>query len=192
MAKPASTFITRSKGRCWTGRRGFTLVELMLASVLSAIVFAALFSAYIFMARNLTRMANFQQQQVQDRRALYVLTKDISEATQVTAALPAQLSLTLATQPSTTAITYLYDATLHQLTRQVNGAVPAPVLLSNLTSFSFSYFDKNGAPSPPVPFLMQVQMSYTSAVGDRPNGTQSADTVVSARMVLRSKPPLGQ
>ncbi len=190
MVKPASTFITKSRGPTCNNRRGFTLVELMVASVLSAVVFAALFSAYIFMARSLTRMANFQQQQVQNRRALYVMEKDINEATHVTTALPGTLQLTLSV---TTVVTYTYDSSAHTLTRVAVGSSPSTtVLLSNLTSFSFSYFDKNGAASPSLPFLMQVQMSYTSAVGDGPNGTRSADTVVSSRMVLRSKPPLGQ
>ena len=67
MARMASAFITNGKPPQPGPLRGFTLVELMLASVISAIVFAAIFSAYIFMARNLARMANFQQQQVQNR-----------------------------------------------------------------------------------------------------------------------------
>ena len=169
----------------------------MVAAVLSTIVFAAIFSAYIFMARNLTRIANFQQQQVQNRRALYVIAKDVNEAVQLTFPLPGSLALKLPPRPPSpdaTNLTYTYDATAHTLTRHaVVGATSSDtVLLSNLTSFTFTYFDDAGGPSPSLNFIKQIQFNYTSAVGDQPNGTQSGDKVASARMVLRSKPPLGQ
>jgi prepilin-type N-terminal cleavage/methylation domain-containing protein len=198
MARPASISIIKSRNFASTRRQGFTLVELMIASVLSLIVFAALFSAYIFMARNLARIANFQQQQVQNRRVLFVVAKDVDEAVQVTTPLPASLILTLPPRPpspDTTVVTYTYDSAAHTLTRvAVTGALPSSttVLLSNLTSFTFAYFDESGGASPPPVFIKQIALSYSSAVGDRPNGTQSGDSVVSSRMVLRSKPPLGQ
>ena len=149
------------------------------------------------MARNLTRIANFQQQQVQNRRALYVMAKDVNEAVQVSSPLPASVSLTLPPRPpspDSTYLTYTYDSTAHTLTRHaVTGAVMSnTILLSNLTTFTFAYYDESGGSSPPLDFIREIQFSYTSAVGDRPNGTQSGDTVASSRMVLRSKPPLGQ
>jgi prepilin-type N-terminal cleavage/methylation domain-containing protein len=175
------------------GQRGFTLVELMVASVMSALVFAAIFSAYVFMARNLTRLANFQQQQVQNRRVLNLMAKDVNEATQVTAALPALLVLTLPTLPSATIITYTFDSTAHILTRQAVGPRPSDaVLLSNLTTLAFSFYDSSGQATTSAITIKQVGLSYASAVGDPLNGTQSRDSVVSSRMVLRGKPPLGQ
>ena len=173
------------------------MVELMIASVLSLIVFAALFSAYIFMGRNLARIANFQQQQTQNRRALFVVAKDVDEAVQVSAPLPASLILTLPPRPPSpdiTTITYTYDSSAHTFTRvAVTGTSSSTtILLNNLTSFVFAYFDESGGAAPPQVFIKQIQFSYSSAVGDRPNGTQAGDSLVSSRMVLRSKPPLGQ
>ena len=173
------------------GQRGFTLVELMVASVMSALVFAAIFSAYLFMARSLTRLAHFQQPQVQNRRVLNILAKDVSEAVQVNSALPASLVLRLS---SGNIITYTYTSTStpQTLTRQVNTIIPAPVLLSNLPTLSFSFFDSSGATTASTITIKQIGLSYTSAVGDPGQGTQSRDSVVSSRMVLRGKPPLGQ
>lgn len=200
MARRASIFTTKSRSLTGNDRRAFSLVELMIAAGLSVIVFAAIFSAYIYMARNLTRIANFQQQQVQNRRVLYLMAKDVNEAVQVTDTPPpsaAFVGLKLPPRPPSpdaTLLTYTYDAVAHTLTRHgVTGAVITnDVLLSNLTGFSFVYFDESGVVSPPLAFIKQIQFTYTSAVGDRPNGTQSGDAVASSRMVLRSKPPLGQ
>jgi len=172
----------------------------MIAAGLSVIVFAAIFSAYIYMARNLTRIANFQQQQVQNRRVLYVMAKDVNEAVQVTDTPPPTstfLGLRLPPRPPSsdaTFLTYTYNAGTHTLSRQIVTGTSSTneVLLSNLTGFSFVYFDESGVISPPLAFIKQVQFTYSSAVGDRPNGTQSGDSVASSRMVLRSKPPLGQ
>jgi prepilin-type N-terminal cleavage/methylation domain-containing protein len=193
MARPVSTCITSDRRlRCSSGR-GFTLVELMLASVLSAIVFAAIFSAYIFMARNLTRLANFQQQQVQDRQALYYVTKDVSDAVQLAAATTTSLVLTSSTGP---VITYTYTPPIVSpftpgvLTRQVD-AGPSSVLLANLTSFTFAYYDKSGVATGLPSSIKQVEMRYTSAVGDKLNGTQASDAVISSRMVLRGVPSFG-
>ena len=194
MARMASAFITNGKPPQPGPLRGFTLVELMLASVISAIVFAAIFSAYIFMARNLARMANFQQQQVQNRQTFYYVGKDVSDAVQLTGASSSSLVLTLS---SGAIITYTCvpaipsPTTPGTLSRMVDGAVPAPTLLSNLTTFSFGYYDKSGAPTSVHTNIKQVELRYTSAVGDKANGTQSSDIVVSARMVLRGVPSFG-
>jgi len=194
MEKQALTFITKSKGPFRKDERGFTLVELVIASVLSAVVFAAIFSAYIFMARNLTRLANFQQQQVQNRRVLNVVSKDVNEASQLNFPSNAvTLQLVLPTLPSSTLVTYTYDATAQTLTRQAVGSTNSTtVLLSNLTSFTFNYFDKSGTASPPFNFIKEIEMTYRSAVGVGTSGTQAGDSVVSSRMVLRSIPPVGQ
>jgi|GEM_PF-3780032 len=175
---------------------GFTLVELMLASVLSAIVFAAIFAAYIFIARNLARIANIQQQQVQDRRAFYVVSKDVNDAVQITSA--QQYSMTLRLSSGDIIV---YSCTIPvigpplipgTLTRQVNGASPAPVVLSNLVIFTFNYFNKSGTSGATAQNTKQIEMSYTSAVGVSANGTQARNIVVSQRMLLRGKPYLGQ
>jgi len=173
----------------------------MIATVLSAIVFGAIFSAYLFMARKLTRLAYFQQMQVQNRRVLYVVGKDVGEAIQVTSALPASLGLTLpprAPSPNPTFITYTYDPAAQTLTRlAVEGTGGTPtVLLKNLTAFTFTYFDQAGAVGPPTVFIKEIEFSYSSALGTNADiswrSTKSSDSVVSSRMVLRSKPPLGQ
>jgi hypothetical protein len=73
----------------------------------------------------------------------------------------------------------------------VNSIVPAPPLLTNLTAFTFGYYDKSGLPTTVLTRVKQVELRYSSAIGDRPNGTESSNTIISARMVLRGVPSFG-
>ena len=81
------------------------------------------------------------------------------------------------------------------LTRTVNGATPGLLLLTNLTSFGFQYFDSTThavtapatAPASPQIDIKQVCMTYTSSAGYAPSGNLSNLTVVSPLVVLKNK-----
>jgi hypothetical protein len=75
----------------------FTLVELMVGLSLATIVFAGILAAYLFLGRNLARMANMQEQMVKNRRALQLFTKDLSSAVALTNSSSTTLSLTVPT-----------------------------------------------------------------------------------------------
>ena len=167
----------------------------MLATVVSAVVFAGIFSAYLFMARNLTRLANSQQQQVQTRRAFLQVAKDVNEATAVPSASDNTLVLTL----TGGTVTYRYNDTSKIFTREFPAGTTT-TLISNLTAFTFVYYGKYGsnalAPSPGSiansnVAIGRIELRYASAVGSTANGTKSNNSVVSSRMVLRGKTNLG-
>jgi prepilin-type N-terminal cleavage/methylation domain-containing protein len=185
----ASTFITGDKGT--RGRRGgFTLVELMIATVLSAVVFAAIFSAYLFMARNLGRLTYNEQQQTQNRRALFQFSKDVGDATSISGT-PTSSSLILVLPSGN--VTYSYAS--NKLTRTTTTTT---TLLSNLVSFTFVYYPKSGTTalsgtiSNPNITVFRISMEYTSAVGSSSNGTQATVSMVSPQIVLRNRPTFGQ
>ena len=60
---------------------GFTLVELLIGSSLSAILLVGVLSSFTFMGRSLGRMASQQQLETQSRRALQVFDSDARMAT---------------------------------------------------------------------------------------------------------------
>jgi prepilin-type N-terminal cleavage/methylation domain-containing protein len=64
--------------------RGFTLVELLVGATLSAAVMAAVLSSYIYLGRNLARLANQQTLEVEGRRTLGFFAQDVQKATGVT------------------------------------------------------------------------------------------------------------
>jgi Tfp pilus assembly protein PilW len=171
-------------------RRGFTLVELIVSVSLSIVVFAGILAGFTFLGRNLTRLVNTQGQDVSSRRAFYLFSRDISLATAVSNATNTSLSLTLpTTSGSTTTVAYAYNTSAGTLSR-VDGS-NSTVLLSNLTALDFNYFNKAGTSITPSPLsVKEVELTFTSAVGDSSSGTQARYTAVSPRLVLRNKPLL--
>jgi prepilin-type N-terminal cleavage/methylation domain-containing protein len=199
----------------YCGHRGFTLVELMAAAIISLIVFAALFSAYIFIARNITRVSFGHQQTLQSSRLLHLFANDVGAATHVTAATNWQLGL-LFSDGST--VVYAYDPVNLSLQRTssvagtpavtLNGITPLPLSFSTpaLSSNVFNYYDQTGTnllpppasyPPPNVSVLVlidirQIELSFMSSDGVTTTGTMIQTPHVSSRIVLRNKPPLGQ
>lgn len=164
--------------------RAFTLIELMTAIVVSSIVFIGLFSAVIFLARNLTRLSGFERQQAQNRVALVNFAKDVGDATAYILTTTQPITLTLVT--SSGVVTYVYDSAGRTLKRQLGSGTPQ-TLLTSLNSLSFDCYDRTGANSTLPSTTKQIQLSYVSAVGKASSGTQSTNAISSARIVLRSK-----
>lgn len=167
--------------------RGFTLVELIVGMSLSAIIFAAILSGFTFLGHSLTRLVNTHDQEAKSRRAFYVFAKDISVATQVAGGSDVSLSLKIPASGGTTStVAYVYDAATGTLTRTDNSS--STVLLTNLTSFDFNYFNGAGTPSTPGTLgVKEVELSFTSKTGSLSSGVQTRYTSVSPRLLLRNK-----
>jgi len=181
--------------------RGFTLLEVMVGTLITSFVFAGVLSAYIFLGRGLARQVNEESLESRTRLALYWFTQDVSTAATITARNPGagvsgtQVTLTF---PSAGTVYYACDwsggASNGKLTRQA-GSGAVLTLLTNLTSFSFGYYDATGnsitapssAPSSPQIGIKQVYMTYTAVAGTASTGAQSSFTVVSPRVILKNK-----
>jgi prepilin-type N-terminal cleavage/methylation domain-containing protein len=167
----------------------FTLVELMVALSLGAIVCAGVLAAYLFVGRNLTRLVNFQSQEVESRRTLQYFTADASAAIAVTTGTATDFALSKPTSVGTTSVMYAYSAAAGTLTR-TDGA-GARVILTGLTSLTFSYYNEGGTEITNSPQSVKaVELSYASASGSAASGTRASYTTVSPRVVLRNKQTL--
>lgn len=184
-----------------TGQSGYTLLEIMMVTIISSFVFAGVLSAYIFLGRGLSRQVNEEGLESRTRLALYYFTQDVSSASSITAANPGpQVDGTLMTLNVSGALVayncnWDLGATKGTLTRTINGVSPGTLLLNNLTNFSLQYFDSTthsvsapaAAPSSPQISIKQVCMTYTTSAGYAPSGNQSNLTVVSPLVVLKNK-----
>jgi prepilin-type N-terminal cleavage/methylation domain-containing protein len=173
------------------GRRGFTLAEVMVATALLAVVLAGVLAAYLFVGRNLTRLVNLQQQEVEGRRALRNFTQDVSAAIQLTNATPTNLMLTMPSGAGTTSVTYSYLAAASGGRLVRTQAANSQTLLTGLTSFQITYFNEAGDVVTSSPQSVKaVELVYSSASGSAASGTQARQTTVSPRVLLRNKPAL--
>ena len=207
---------TNANSRRRPAERGFTLVELLVAAAVSLVVFAALFSAYIYIARNLTRITFVQQQSMQSSRLLHLFANDVNSAVQASTASNQQLVLILPGGNQVT-YTYTYVSSDHGTLQRTDNA-GSSVLLTGITplpfqastpyaSNVFNFYSLSGAnlllpppiASPPATSsvvnladIKQIELSYMCVDGAADNGTEARNTIVSSRMVMRNKLPLGQ
>jgi prepilin-type N-terminal cleavage/methylation domain-containing protein len=183
-----------------SSRRGFTLVELLVATSISAIVLGGVIAAYLFMARNLERLVHLQQQEVQSRRTLKNFTQDLSAARVLTTISTTSLSMTKPTSGGTTTISYNYvpytsDPTRGDFNRVENSITQ--VQLSNVTRIALAYYSEAGSTVTVAnpQSVKSVELSFTTTVGNTINnnardGTQVSYAMASPRVVLRNKQTL--
>ena len=175
-----------------TAASGFTLVELVIVATLLAMISLAVLSAYLFMARNLERLAKTQGQDVAARRLLHFFKLDVGAANSFTSITSANFTFTVPTAGANTTISYVYTTANSTLTRTATASTIN--ILTNIdTSVAtngFKYYDESGNVVTKIASLKQIQFSFTTKAGNASVGTQSSYVIVSPRVVVRNKPLL--
>lgn len=187
----ASTTITTPwRGR--NGRRGLTLVEVLIASSLTALVFAGVLSMFLFLGRTGANVANYADMETQARVALERFGQDVRQANGITWNSASSVTLHV----SGTAIVYAYDSGNGTFSRTVGGLTD--VLVEGVTDeFAFTGYTIGGAR---VNYDLSTAGGRTSANGvtkqlqiyfraSRTDATvaRATNTVLSARFILRNK-----
>jgi Tfp pilus assembly protein PilW len=169
--------------------KGFTLVELMVGMSLSFVIIAVTLAVFTFVGRNLTRMANTQYLEAHARSAFTLFANDVSTATQVTTATASNLTLVV---PSGS-VSYAYSSANGTLSR-TDTSNNTTVLISDLTAFSFNYFNTTGTTSitnPSNVSVKKIEMSFSSSLGNSAdNLMKSTYSTVSPRVALSNRPLL--
>ena len=189
---------------------GFTIVEMLVASTLGALVLGAVLSSYLFLGRNLTRSSYQQELEARSRLAMQVLAQDARTTQSVVNASNSQLVLNVQLPSGPLTVTYAYDSVTGLLTRDpgyTNADAQHPPLLRYVTSFDFNYYDFPRSPdkdlqtlasdngyaagyTPEAQSIKQVVMAYTLQRGSAKDGTLTRHTVATGRIVFRNKPIL--
>lgn len=153
--------------------RGFTLVEVLIATTLSSVVMLALISSFLFIGRSLSRLSSYQALENEARKTLNYLRNDFAGAKSVKAGTtPTANAVTLVLAAGE--VTYTYDTTAKKLRRQATfGASPDLYLLSTTmcecAAFAFGYYtttdgvptDQN-APTTVIPYsVKQIDVAFT-------------------------------
>lgn len=158
-----------------TPRGGFTLVELMVASTLAAVLMAAVLSTFTFMGRNLARLSSYQALEAESRKALNYLRRDFAVAQAVKRGTTPTSSTVTLVLPSGE-VTYTYNTASRNLRRQSTfGANADFTLLRNsaceCTSFAFAYYTTTDgdptaqtSPTTNVPYsIKQIEVRFAVA-----------------------------
>jgi prepilin-type N-terminal cleavage/methylation domain-containing protein len=197
-------------------QRGFTLVELLIGASLSAAIMAAVLSSYIYLGRNLGRLANQQSLESEGRRALGHFSQDVQSATGLVTITSApespsasRIDLTVPSGTGTNTITYYYNSGASPTNVTVNSvtvsmapgaltrctatgaSVSSQVLLRNIagSGLTIRYYDGAGNEySDYVAGIKQVALQFDTQLGNPAAGTLTPlYKVASSRLVLRNR-----
>lgn len=184
----STTITTRSPGHkpARAGRRGFTLVEVMVGATISSFVLAAVLTAYLFIVRSGVNLVNYSEMEGQARTALELFAEDTRQASSIT--WNSAQSVTLLVNGSS--VVYQYDDTNKIFQRLVPGVTRN--LLGGIQAFEFKAYNITGAELSLADLTAaskgtkQLQISLTAARTSQ-TVARATNTVLSARFILRNK-----
>jgi prepilin-type N-terminal cleavage/methylation domain-containing protein len=180
----------RAKGQEHRARRlraGFSLVEVMVAATLSAIILTGILTTFVFFGKSGMRMIRYTDMEANAREALGRFAQDARQAQDAAWLSSQSLRLTVDTVP----VTYTYNSGAKTLTRTVGGATE--VLVRSISGFQFTAYtvDMNavnlqGNLATAASSTKMVQMDIDLASNSTAAGLATSQ-ILSARYVLRNK-----
>ena len=157
-------------------KAGFTLIELMVSMTIGLVVLAAVAGTFTVQLRQNSAEEQLAQMQQDVRGALDLMVREIEMAgfkpagvavngIATSTATTLRIKLDLDSTGSTTDgatddISYTYSSGV--LTRTLNNPASSATLADNLTSFSFSYLDANGAATTTSTAVRRITINITA------------------------------
>ncbi|HKB56385.1 MAG TPA: prepilin-type N-terminal cleavage/methylation domain-containing protein [Lacunisphaera sp.] len=191
--------ISTARKRADAARRGFTLIELMVAAVLGSLVLTGVLATNLQLMRSGVRVTQYAEMSSQVRRGIEQLGGDLKSASAITWNGASDITLTIPTLAgSTRQVTYAWTSATQSffMVPGANSAVTAgrvylvngiPTLSGGAAGLVFARYDKDGNAATTDAATKKVQVSL-NAVRTAQTAANSTDTTVSAIFILRNKP----
>ncbi len=177
-------------------RRGVTILELLIAMSMSALVLGAVMSTYLYIARSSVRISNYHEMEREATVGLEQLGRDLRMTDNLvsTGSPINQVTLTVpnAENSGTHPVVYAYDSAKGTFSRTVDGTTTVIVRDIQPGSFSFRRFDQKqqslDIAGTPLPDYSTKQLQITLTLAPATKGLVAATTkrVISSRFVLRN------
>jgi Tfp pilus assembly protein PilW len=167
----------------------FTLVELLVASSISAILLATIMVSFVVMSRTFNAIGNYSDLDRQSRYALDVMARDIRQTGGLTNWTTTNLAFT---NIDGSLLSYTYNTNSRLLTYTNGSTRQASTLLSNCTALTFTIFQRTPTNGPVCFYTASnaisakgILMSFTCL---RTNylGLTDSESVETASMVMRN------
>lgn len=191
--------ISTTRDALGAAQRGFTLVEFMMAVLLSGIVMTGILTTNLQLMRSGVRVTQYAEMSSQVRRGVEQFEGDVKSAISITWNGVSDITLTLPAQNGTTSqVTYAWTSATQSFFR-VPGASSAvtvgriylvngiPTLADGSAGLIFARYDRDGSAASTDAATKKVQVSM-NAVRTARTAATSTDTTVSAIFTLRNKP----
>ncbi|MEO7412338.1 MAG: prepilin-type N-terminal cleavage/methylation domain-containing protein [Opitutaceae bacterium] len=188
-----------SPSRIYPGK-GFTLVEAMIATALSAVVLAGIISSFLMIGRTSLSSSRYSQNEAETRRALEFFGQDARLASNILWTNDHNITLTIApTAGSLSLVTYAYDNqpasdAFGCFYRQVttNGiTTPKQILAREVSELFFQRYklEQTGAPANEAANDLETKQLQLTLRATRRGATTTiaSQAGLSARYILRNK-----
>lgn len=170
---------------------GFTLIELMISMTISLVVLAAIAGSFTVQNRQNSAEEQLGQMQQNVRGALDLMVREIQMAgykpaggtfngiqTSSTTTLRIKLDLDssgVETDGATDDISYTFDSSTGLITRTLNNGSSSATLADNITAFSFTYLDANGASTTTNTAVRRITINMTAQTA-KPDPSYAANS----------------
>jgi Tfp pilus assembly protein PilW len=178
-------------------RRGFSLVELIVASGISGFVIVGVLSSFVLIGQNSYNAANYSIMETEARRALEMFTQEARMADNITWNNANSVTLSVVEASDSTLVTYGYDSgttgstarCFYRKTGDHASTATPLVLVRNVSEFAFRrYKIVNGADFTANNDIETKQLQITlRTVRTGVTTVKATNAVLSARVVLRNK-----
>ncbi len=179
------------KTRSARSRRGFTLIELMLATSLSSVLVVAIMSVFVLFARSARRISIDSARERATSLGLEQFARDLRMAQSiVSAGSPiSQIAVTVPTPTGsgTNTVSYTYYPSARTFTRTSGATSTVVVREIQPGSFDLKRFDLAQNESLTDYDTNQIQLTMTLAGSELPGVTSTSKRIVSSRFVLRNR-----
>jgi prepilin-type N-terminal cleavage/methylation domain-containing protein len=173
-------------------RSGFTLVEILISSVLGSIVMAGVLSTFLFIGRSAVSVSNYGEMEAEARRGLEMFSQDVRMARDLTNFSATSVTLTVPTSTGVHFVIYSYNAGTKTFFRRAGAtataaaaATPVPII-RHVEVFSLKRYNlqqqlaSNNLETKQLQLeLRAVRRDFTKAI--------NTNTVLSARFIMRNK-----
>ena len=170
---------------------GFTLIELMISMTISLVVLAAIAASFTVQNRQNSAEEQLGQMQQNVRGALDLMIREIQMAgynpaggtfngietsTSTTLRIKLDLDSTgVVTDGATDDISYSFDSSTGLITRTLNNTSSSATLADNITAFSFTYLDVNGASTSTNTAVRRITINMTARTA-KPDPSYTANS----------------
>jgi len=173
-------------------KRGFTLVEMLIATGLFGVVMAAVGSIYMFSTRSFASLTTYADLDKINRTAMDTLTREIRQARLVSDVQSNSFSLINGDGVS---VTYWFNSGLKQFMRSANDG-SSKVLVPNCDLISFSVYQRNNiagtwdqypvATSNWSEYVKVIQLTWKASQAV-PLGPGVSENVQTAKIIIRKQ-----